>query len=106
MIILYPDINGCTIWCIKSNFREDFISHIKGDYRTVLDYLLPHITTYVERTDQLGNKCQTLILTDEVYIDSNTLSNTYENVFINLGLCLHILPNRMSSIFRMESFYE
>lgn len=104
MIILDPDINGCTIWCVKSNFKESFVSHLKGDYRTVLDALLPHITTYVERKDKLGNRCQTLVLTDEIYVDQCVLSRVYEDVFASLGLYLRILPSRTSNVFRMERF--
>ena len=103
MIILDPDMNGCTIWCIKSNFKENFVSHIKGDYRNVLDTLLPHITTYVERKDKLGNKYQTLVLTDEVYIDRCTLSSAYEDIFKYLGLYLRILPSKTSSVFKIEN---
>ena len=104
MIILDPDINGCTIWCVKSNFKENFVSHLKGDYRTVLDALLPHITTYVERKNKLENRYQTLVLTDEVYIDRCELSRVYEDVFASLGLYLHILPSRTSSVFKIEGF--
>lgn len=103
MIILDPDMNGCTIWCIKSSFKENFVSYIKGDHRHVLDTLLSHITTYVERKDKLGNNYHTLVLTDEVYIDRCGLSQVYKDIFNSLGLFLHILPSKTSNVFNIEN---
>lgn len=99
MIILDPERDGCHVWCINSNFKENFVSFIKGDCREVINTILPHITTNIQCRNQWGNRCKVLVLTDMVYIDHSPLSHRYEDIFNSLGLCLNVIPTKSSSTY-------
>lgn len=100
MLILDPEINGCTVWNIHSKKSEDCVSYIKGDAKKVITSLLPYITTYVDGRDCWGNRTKYLALIEELYIDRNTLSCVYVDIFNDLGLYINVLPYKQ--IFKRE----
>jgi len=97
MIILDPEMGGCHVWCIDSNFKENFVSYIKGTPKEVLNIILPYITTYVDAENQWGNRYKTLTLTDMIYIDQCPLSREYVDICSSIGLYINIVPGKSSS---------
>lgn len=103
MIILDPDMNGCTVWCVDSYFPENFVTNVKGTASEVVNQIIPYITEEVEIRNQWGHKWRSLELKDEVFIDNCILSKAYIDIFSTLGYCIQIIPSRHPSVhFRKE----
>lgn len=96
MIILDPDRDGCTVWCVNSFSKENFVTYIKGNCREVFYTLLPRITTHIVSRNQYGNTQKLLVLKDMVYIDNSSISVPYVDMFNNEGLYIETLSHRSS----------
>lgn len=104
MIILDPDRDGCTVWCVNSPFPENCISHIKGTPEEIVKTILPYITEYIPVRSRWGNRYDQCVLKDIVYIDQSPLMHPYVQIFNDMGFYIHTLPSKSVDTFKINMF--
>lgn len=88
MIILDPEINGCTVWLINSPIVDkNKVTHIKGGtVEEICKELINRLTTYKRVKNQWGNYINKLCWKDCVYLDIAAMGHVYKDVFKHYGL--------------------
>ena len=89
MVILDPDIYGCTMWLINSPIvgYKNKVTHIKGKTSVeTCKLIISRLAEYKDVKNQWGNFVKRLSWIDDVYLDISAFGKCYKDIFKDYGL--------------------